>query len=283
MMSRLTFHLIFLIVAVMPSILHSEQNPKVLIMAHRGGRGLWPENTIYSYKSALESGVDVLEIDIWRTKDGVIVVQHDKRVDRTTDGHGEIKTFTLQELQQLDAGYRWSIDGAYPYRGAGHIVPTLDEVLEQFPDACFNIDIKENSDELIGELGDLLQKHDAHGRVRVASFHQEALRKFRKLYPNVPTSAGSGEIIRFIILSKLCLTFLYDPPFSALQVPVKFGILNVVNTTLIEAAHRKGIEVHPWTINDPDEMRRLIELGVDGIITDYPDRLKQVLGESRGD
>ena len=281
MMSRLTSHLILLMVAVTPSTLHSEQNSEILIMAHRGGRGLWPENTIYSYKSALESGVDVLEIDIWRTKDGVIVVQHDKRVDRTTDGHGEIGTFTLQELQQLDAGYRWSIDGTYPYRGAGHSIPTLDEVLEQFPDACFNIDIKENSDELIVGLGDLLQKHDAHDRVRVASFHQEALRKFRKLYPNVPTSAGSGEIIRFIILSKLRLTFLYDPPFSALQVPVKFGILDVVNTTLIEAAHPKGIEVHPWTINDPDEMRRLIELGDDGIITDYPDRLKQVLAEAQ--
>ncbi|MCH7546136.1 MAG: hypothetical protein IID30_07015 [Planctomycetes bacterium] len=95
--------------------------------------------------------------------------------------------------------------------------------------------------------------------------------------PNVSTSAGSGEIIRFIILSKLRLTFLYDPPFSALQVPLKFGFLDIVTSSFVNSAHCRGIDVHPWTINDPAEMRRLIAIGVDGIFTDYPDRLKQVL------
>ena len=147
----------------------------------------------------------------------------------------------------------------------------------QFPNAHFNIDIKENSDEIIGGLRDLIEKHDAQGRVMVASFHQTALRKFRKLCPNVSTSAGSGEIIRFIILSKLRLTFLYDPPFSALQVPLKFGFLDIVTSSFVNSAHCRGIDVHPWTINDPAEMRRLIAIGVDGIFTDYPDRLKQVL------
>jgi len=283
MVSRFTSHLIILAIAVTPTILSSEQSPEVLNLAHRGGKGLWPENTIYGYKNALASGADVLEIDIRRTKEGIIVISHDERVDKTTDGSGEIRTFTLQELQQLDAGYRWSIDGTYPYRGAGHIIPTLDGVLGQFPDARFNIDIKENTDELIGGLCDLIGKHNAHGRVRVASFHNEAIRKFRKRCPNVPTSAGSAECIRFFILSRLRLTFLYDPPFSALQVPSKYGILDVVNSTFIEAAHRKGLEVHAWTINDRNDMRRLIALGVDGIITDYPDRLSEVLAEEPSD
>jgi glycerophosphoryl diester phosphodiesterase len=277
--ARIFSHLFLLAILVNPTTVHAEQDPKILIMAHRGGKGLWPENTLYGYQKALESGVDVLEIDIWRTKDGVVIVNHDETVDRTTNGRGEIGTFTLAELQQLDSGYRWSVDGTYPYRGAGHTISTLDQVLSQFPDTRFNIDIKENSDELIGALCDHIDKHSAHDRVMVASFHQRALLKFRKRCPNVATSAGTWEIIRFIILSKLGLTRLYDPPFGAFQVPQRAGVFSITNRTFIEAAQKRGIDVHPWTINDKTDMKRLINLGVDGIITDYPDRLSEVLAE----
>ena len=281
MVTRAANRLIPLLVVLMPSILQAEQDTKILVMAHRGGKGLWPENTIYGYRNALESGVDVLEIDIWRTKDNVVVVNHDERVDRTTDGRGEVRSLTLAELQALDAGYRWSLDGTYPYRGASHTIPTLNEVLTQFPDARFNIDIKENSAELIDGLCDLIREHNAGDRVLIASFHQGALRRFRKHCPGVPTSAGKAEISRFLILSKLHLTFLYTPSFSAFQVPVHFGPITVVDPTFVDAAHSKGLEVHPWTINDLDEMRRLIAMDVDGIITDHPDRLVDVLQENR--
>jgi glycerophosphoryl diester phosphodiesterase len=271
--------LVYLTIALGPTIVESDQNPKVLIMAHRGGKGLWPENTIYGYQKALETGVDVLEIDIWRTKDNVVVVNHDETVDRTTNGTGKINTFTLDELQQLDAGYSWSVDGTYPYRGAGHTISTLDQVLNQFPDARFNIDMKENSGELIDALCEHIEKHGAHDRIIVASFHQRALYTFRKRCPNVRTSAGVWEIIRFIILSRLHLTGLYTPPFAAFQLPDRAGPISVVNSTFIDAAHSRGIEVHPYTINDKADMHHLIEWGVDGIITDYPDRLKEVLAE----
>jgi glycerophosphoryl diester phosphodiesterase len=179
----------------------------------------------------------------------------------------------------LDAGYRWSIDGTYPYRGEGHIIPTLDAVLTEFPSARFNIDLKENSDALIQGVSALIDKHAAHNRVMIASFHQRTLRKFRKLNPRVPTSAGSAEVIRFLLLSKLRLTNLFTPSFEAFQVPMTAGPISVVNKAFIDAAHQRGIEVHPWTINDPAEMRRLIAQGIDGIITDFPDRLSEILAE----
>jgi glycerophosphoryl diester phosphodiesterase len=273
----ITLCLIVIAIAVTLSTVQAQHD--VLIIAHRGGRGLWPENTIYGYREALETGVDVLEIDVWRTSDNIVVVNHDQRVDRTTDGLGEVQSFTLAEVQKLDAGYRWSIDGTYPYRGKGHIIPTLDDVLTEYPSARFNIDLKENSDALIRAVSSLIDKHSAHDRVMIASFHQRALRKFRKLNPSVSTSAGSAEIIRFLLLSKLHLTTLFTPQFEAFQVPMTAGPISVVNKAFIDAAHQRGIEVHPWTINDPAEMRRLIAQGIDGIITDFPDRLSEILTE----
>ena len=270
--------LILLLSLLLPeSIAMAEPNDDILIMAHRGGKGLWPENTIEGYRRALEAEVDVLEIDVWRTKDNVVVVNHDETVDRTTNGKGEVRSFTLQELQALDSGYRWSVDGTYPYRGAGYHIPTLDEVLAAFPEARFNIDLKENSDALISSVAEIITKHGAENRVLVASFHQSALRAFRQLSPNVPTSACVNEIIRFLILSKLRLTFTYKPNFAAFQVPPRAQFFDIVSPSFVAAAHRAGVEVHPWTINDPNEMKRLIAMGVDGIITDYPDRLSKVL------
>ena len=262
-------------VLLMTSTAHASDQP--LVMAHRGGLGHWPENTILGFHKALEQNVDVLEIDVWRTKDNVVVVNHDRTVDRTTDGSGRVADFTLKELQALDAGYRWSLDGAFPYRGAGHVIPTLDQVFTEFPEARVNIDIKENSDELINGVCQSIEKHNAHDTVIVASFHQSVLPRVRERCPGVVTSAGFWETARFLVLSWFRLTWLYKPPFAAFQVPVKLGFLPVVTPTFVRAAHGLGVEVHPWTINDPEVMRRLIDMGVDGIITDYPDRLWKVL------
>lgn len=264
----------------MPEPAEARPDRDVLVMAHRGGKGLWPENTIYGYRRALETGVDVLEIDVWRTRDGVVVVNHDERVDRTTNGRGAVRDFTLEELKALDAGYRWSIDGTYPYRGAGHTIPTLDEVFEAFPDTRFNIDIKENSDAIIAGVCEAVERHGTQDRVIIASFHQSVLYRFRDRCPDVATSAGFWEGLRFLVASRLRLTWLTRPRFTALQTFLRLGPIGVVTPTLVDAAHRHGIEVHPWTVNDPDEMRRLIDMGVDGIITDYPDRLVAILEAS---
>ncbi|MBS12052.1 MAG: glycerophosphodiester phosphodiesterase [Gemmatimonadetes bacterium] len=277
MLSPIGVWLTFVLI-VSSTPLHTEQDPKILVMAHRGGLGLWPENTIYGYREALRAGVDVLEIDVWRTSDDVIVVNHDRTVDRTTDGSGPVRAATLSELKALDAGYRWSIEGSFPYRGQGHVIPTLAEVLTEFPEARFNIDLKENSDTLINGVCDLITKHGAQNRVMIASFHQSALVQFRDHCPGVATSAGRSEIIRFLFLSKLGLGGIYQPNFQAFQVPVRVSFLTVVSPSFVRAAHDAGVEVHPWTVNDPEEMKRLIDMGVDGIITDYPDRLSEILG-----
>jgi glycerophosphoryl diester phosphodiesterase len=274
----LTWTLCLLVLS--PNAIPAEPDPKVLVMAHRGGLGLWPENTLYGYRQALNEGSDVIEIDVWRTSDGVVVVNHDSTVDRTTGGTGPVASFTLEDLQKLDAGYRWSIDGTYPYRGQGHRIPTLDEVLTEFPDTRLNIDLKENSDELMERVCNLIEKHGATDRLMIASFHQDLLCRFRERCPDIATSAGSREIMRFVILSRLRLSFLHDPPFDAFQVPIKAGPLRIVTRSFVETAHRLGVEVHAWTVNTEAEMRHLIGLGVDGIITDYPDKLNAILAAS---
>ena len=115
-----------------------------LVMAHRGGQGLWPPNTLFAFERAVEMGADILEMDIHASADGVLIVHHDDTVDRTTNGSGAIRDHTLTELKELDAGYHWSADGGetYPFRGKGMRIPTLEEVLEAFPKTRLNIDIK---------------------------------------------------------------------------------------------------------------------------------------------
>lgn len=254
------------------------QRDHVLVMAHRGGRGLWPENTLLAFENALAAGTDVIETDIWQSKDGVIVICHDGKVDRTTDGKGRIEDLTLEELKALDAGHRWSLDGAYPHRGQGVTIPTLQEALGALPGATMNIDIKDNRAGVVENLCESLKAHEAEDRVVVASFHADTIADFRERCPDVRTAANSREILRFWLYTKVGLDRLLGPNVHAFQVPRRFGPIGIVTPGFISAAHRRGIKVHVWTVNDPEEMVELAEMGVDGIITDYPDRLSNALG-----
>jgi glycerophosphoryl diester phosphodiesterase len=263
-----------------PFFAQFEQRP--LVMAHQGGNGLWPDNTLYAFERAAAMGVDVLEMDLHSTADGVLVVMHDDTVDRTTDGSGLIQSLTLEEIKALDAGYHWSADGGqtFPYRGQGITVPTMEEVFAAFPDVALNIEIKQAEPSLVEPFCQLIREYGMSDRVLVASFHQETVKAFRKECPEVATSSGEGEVIALFALSKLFLEATYGPEAQAVQVPEHRSGLHVLTSRFVDAAHGRNLEVHAWTINEVPDMQRLVALGVDGIITDYPDRLMEVLGRA---
>ena len=251
-----------------------------IVFAHQGGDFLWPSNTIYAFEHSRDLGADVLELDLHSSSDGKLMVIHDSTVDRTTDGSGAVHSMTAQELQALDAGYDWSPERqgeSFPYRGLGLQIPTLAEVLEAFPETPLNLEIKQVEPSIAGVLCDRIVQYGRLDDVMVGSFHDAALRDFRAACPEVATSAGPNEVRTLFILNTLFLGNLYRPAAEALQVPEYQGALQVVTPRFIRAAHAKNVQVHVWTPNETEEIERLLELGVDGIITDRPDRLLRSL------
>jgi len=259
---------------------------QVGVLAHAGGSLLWPDNTMMAFDGAARLGVDVLELDVHETLDGEFVVIHDDTVDRTTDGSGAVSEMTMPELRRLDAGHYWTAEGprggqgddAYPYRGAGATLPTLGEVLSAFPDTAVNVEIKQDDVGVAERLCDYLVQAGTTERVMVGSFHGRPLGAFRKACPAVATSASQNEVAFFVALEKLRLAAVLTPPYDAMQVPMTFSGITVVTPHFVEAAHARGVDVHVWTINDEGTMRDLVDMGVDGIITDRPDRALAVLG-----
>ena len=253
------------------------------IIAHRGGWGLWPQHTLYGYRHAVDMGVDALELDIQRSSDGVMVVFHDHRVGRVTEAGGRIDSYTFEELQSLDAGYNWSADegATHPFRGQGLRIPSLDEVLSTFPDQHMIIELKTNDAQSAEQLCGLLRAHRHQHRAIVASFDTESLDIFRQVCPGVATSASFAEAWSYTILHLLRLDVLANPEFEALQVTEFKGPLTVVNERFVDKSQGRGIAVQVWTIDKEQDMERLTDLGVQGLITRRPDRLKRVL-EARG-
>lgn len=251
----------------------------LIVFAHRGGAGCWPPNTLLAFQNAVEMGVDALELDIHSTADGVLVVRHDPTVDATTDGSGPIQSFTLEELRKLDAGYTWTADGeTHPFRGQGLGIPTLEEVFLGFPEIPINIDIKQRSPSIVEDFCALLRRYDRAERTVVGSFHRDTLAHFRRACPETPTAVGPQETRMFWALNRVGLARLYRPPASAFQVPEYSDGTQVVDPSFVRAAHHHGIAVHIWTVDEEADMQRLIEMGVDGLMTDYPGRLLNLLG-----
>ena len=250
------------------------------VIAHRGGWGMWPENTVFAFQKAVDLGVDMLEMDIRSTRDGVLVVIHDGKVDRTTDGTGAVQDFALSELKVLDAGYRWMDDDGqtFPYRGQGLRIPTLMEVFETIPNVRMNIEIKQTEPDITVPFCELIRKYGMENRVLVACFDSKTLKKFRTLCPEVATSAGLSEGLTFYVLSRLHLSAAYRPDAETFQVPLRLGSLNGIHPAFLSAVQAQNMVLQVWTINDEPTMKMLIDLGVDGVITAYPDRLLNVLG-----
>ena len=251
-----------------------------LVIAHRGGAGLWPENTLHAFERAAGLGVDVLELDVRRTADDELVVIHDATVERTTDGRGAVSSLKLSEIKRLDAGFRWTTDGgqSFPLRGRGVTVPTLREVFAAFPRMRYNIEPKQEDASAVAPLCRLIRETGMTQRVLVASFGSGVLEAFRRECPEVATSASAAEASKFLTLSRTGLENTFSPAAKALQVPEYAGGVRVLTRDFVEAAHARNLQVHAWTINDAEAMERLLGVGVDGIMTDYPDRLLKVLG-----
>jgi glycerophosphoryl diester phosphodiesterase len=252
-----------------------------LLMAHRGGADLAPENTLLAFQRALkwwES--DVLELDVQLTRDGEVVVIHDDTVDRTTDGTGAVAALTLAELRRRDAGYRFTPDGgtSFPFRGRGLKVPTLREVLEAFPRARVNVEIKHGGVQpalrrLVDELG-------VSHRVLIASGRRRNRWRFAD-YPG-PRSASAEEMYAFAALHHLRSSSLFSTRVDAFQMPEHALNRQVLTPRFVRDVHAHNLPVHIWTINEVVDMQRLLAWGVDGVITDRPDRLARVLHERVG-
>ena len=284
----------FIIVLIMraePAYTHpffeSDAAGRPLVIAHRGGAGLRPENTLAAFAYADEIGADVLEMDVRRTADNQLVVIHDATLDRTTTGSGAVNTLTVAEIKRLDAAFRFSPTGAkvvvsneryFPFRGKGISVPTIEEVFESFPTKRILIEIKKSEPVWVAEkLCATIRRHDRTRTTLVASVNHATLTLFRARCAEVATSASAYEARNFLALRFVHLTAAYSPAFHALQVPPALGNLPIITREFVRAAHARNLVVHPWTINDEQEMRRLLDTGVDGIITDRPDILIQLM------
>ena len=248
--------------------------------AHRGGAKRWPENTLTAFRGAAELGYRHIETDLHRTRDGHFVCFHDATLDRTTDGRGLLAERTLDELQQLDAGYQFVENGSYSFRGAGLKIPTLEEALELDPSLHYNLELKTPDPSVAGRLWEMIEHHGIHDRVLVASTHDEVTEAFRRLSRGrVATSPGRRGALRFWtkVLTGTWRNAMF--PFDALQIPPRFHGIGVITPRFLEAAHHHGIQVHVWTIDDPSEMFELVTAGVDAIMTDLPDILLEVLSK----
>jgi glycerophosphoryl diester phosphodiesterase len=269
---------------------------RVIAYAHQGGAWEGPSSTLHAIAGALDHGATAVELDVHATKDRHLVVCHDETVDRTTNGAGQICDLTLDALRRLDNAYWWApgadvspglAEDAYPLRGrapddASLRIATLAEALEALAGVVVNLDIKRTAPDVEpyeALLADALRAHGRGDDTIVASFSDPAIAAFRRVAPEFCTSLATLETAEFYRAAHAGEP---APPTTgvALQVPATFGEVTVVDERFVDAAHAAGLAVHVWTVNDEDEMRRLLDLGVDGIISDTPTALARVLSAS---
>ncbi len=300
----------------MPCLMPPSENPwlarRPIGFAHRGGVREFPENTLYAYREAARLGADVLEMDVYATADGALVVLHDTTVDRTTDGSGDVESLTLAQLRALDAAY-WFVPGIgtsrdaqdsdYRFRGMAtglrepppgyraedFRIPTLEEALRAFPDQLINIELKPSvrgSGSYEAEVATLLKRYGRATDVMVASFLDHTATLFKLSAPCVSTSVPTAQVGALLLGSSGPLPM---PPLSvhhAFQVPRSTASvgqipepleIQIVSADFVQDAHDAGLAVHVWTIDDCETMVALLNLGVDGIMSDRPARMVQVL------
>lgn len=251
---------------------------RVLNIAHRGGARLRPEHTLVAYQHALAVGADVIEFDLHATADGVIVILHDAQVDRTTNGTGVVRQMMYDELRTLDAGYRFTRDGGatYPWRGMGLTIPTLDEALDLLFDVPLAVEIKQAVPPIADQVLAMFAAHGAVDHAIFVSFDSRPTQRIRELDPNALTAFTGQEIVTFGLLTDETLPA-YQPPAMFMQPPS-----SLIEPTFMARVDALGLKVHPWTVNNRQEMQRLIDFQVGGIFTDDPAALAEVLGENSG-
>jgi glycerophosphoryl diester phosphodiesterase len=246
------------------------RSDRPLIFAHRGGALLAPENTMPALDNGLALGADGLEIDVQLSRDGIPVVIHDRTLDRTTDRSGPVNALTAVELSRVDAGYHFTRDGVQPFRGQGIGVTTLDAVLARHQTRLI-IEMKGGERELARAVGAVVRKADAVDRVCVGSFYQPSIDALRADCPEIATSASEREARWTLHRSWVGWPFTRRRKYVAFQVPEYAGRMRVVSPGFVRHVHREGHTIQVWVVNDPAVMHRLLDWGVDGIISDVPD------------
>ncbi len=242
-------------------------------IAHRGGAALRPENTIFAFELASEMVMDAIELDVHITKDNRIVIIHDNSINRTTNGTGKVKDFTIDELKEFDAAYWFTQNNGetFPFRGKGITIPTLEEVFDQFSHMRICIDVKENSTQAVDLILQSIDEYDLIEQVNIFSFYRKVIKLVRKKNPEISnafTVAEALQFLQFIQQERVCEFNLDGDVF---QVPLAINGTTPFTSEFIEAAHSINLKVHVWTVNDQTIMEELIKSGVDGIITDRPD------------
>lgn len=243
---------------------------RLVAIAHRGGSALRPENTLAAFDLAVSLGVDAIECDVHLSRDDVPVVIHDPMVDRTTDGSGPVGGFSAAELEELDAGFHFQPASGYPFRGRGVGVPTLDAVLGRYPDHPVIIEIKGERPATADRVLAVIRRHDADRRVIIGGFSHKVLAAVRQAAPHLVTSASSDEARRALQRAYFRLKP-WRPAYHLFQMPFRLRGRQMFGRAFVRAARRARLPVQAWIIDDPHDMRRLIEWGVTGIISDRPD------------
>ena len=256
-----------------------ESHPEIL--GHRGAAGTAPENTLEAFAEGLRRGADILESDIHLTQDGVPVLLHDPEVDRTTDGSGAVCDLHLEEIQKLDAGYRFTPEGSETcaFRGQGLQIPTLEQAFRRFPDARFNLELKAGSEYCASQVIKLVKALDRENRTLLTAGDASLMDQLVASAKEQNASPAFGACTRdAAAFARSAAQNLAPPPIPmALQIPVGFGGQVLVTDALIAHAHAHQVQVHVWTINEEEEMARLLDMGVDGLVTDFPGRMNELL------
>lgn len=257
--------------------------PKPRIIGHRGAAGEAPENTLPSFKRSLEDGAQFVELDIHSSKDGEVVIIHDATVRRTTNGRGRVSRHSLKELKALDAGYRFSADGgkSYPYRGRKIEIPTLKEFFSALPQARAIIEIKQNRPSIVTQVIETVRQADKEEQVLLATEKDQIMREIRNELREqglpIATGFSYGEVADFMAWLAAGQRDKFAPSGQAFQLPCEYRGMTLVSDQTLNAARELGLEMFVWTVNDIEEMARLLALGVDGIITDFPARLRDAV------
>jgi glycerophosphoryl diester phosphodiesterase len=261
---------------------HSSAPPaRPLVFGHRGGARLAPENTLAAFDRGLEAGADGLEFDVRLTRDLQPVVCHDATLDRTTDATGQLRAYDASELAGVDAGFHFrGPEGDWPYRGRGVRLPLLADVLARYGHLPLIVELKDPDLELARAVVRLFAEASP-SRACIGSFHGSVLREVRRIAPEVPTGASGWEVR--MALYRSWLRWPSDGvPYRALQVPERREAHRIVSPRFIRAAHRAGVAVQVWVVDEPDRIWRLLGWGVDAIITDRPDVASAVVKEVCG-
>lgn len=261
---------------------YAQSLPRPAHVSHRGGAKLEPENTLRAFTRAVtEFRTDVLELDVHLTRDGVLVVHHDATVDRCTDGEGPLAGFSLSELQRLDAGFHFTLDGAFARRGQGVRIPTLREVLTALPEVRVNLEVKPDVPGVEVALADELRALGAVPRLCVGSELDVVAHRLLTALPEACHFFPRDALTAFVLGALGGDDAPPDPRFHVADMPAEYEGLPLITPDLVRIAHESGLSILVWTIDDEAQMHALLDAGVDGVMTDRPDVLRRVLDARR--